>query len=112
MPRPGPLIRVAHLSGMMRWFWTLAFLFPIIPRMFDTFRSAIEHWLAWFSIPSPWGLELVDTLTFLFAGLSILFPPSKTRNREHDGQERRAVVLSSSWVWEMSIRGGGVKYEA
>ncbi|MBN2720565.1 MAG: protein kinase [Proteobacteria bacterium] len=59
--------------AMMRWFWTQAFLFPIIPQMFDTFRSAIEHLLARFSIPSPWGLGLVDTLTLLFAGLSVLF---------------------------------------
>jgi len=41
--------------------------------MLETFKSTVELWLAKFSIPSPWGLDLVDSLTLLAAGLSFLF---------------------------------------
>jgi tetratricopeptide (TPR) repeat protein len=41
--------------------------------MFDTLQLSIEDFLARFSIPSPWGTDLLDSITVVAAGLSFLF---------------------------------------
>jgi len=40
--------------------------------MFDAYQAQIEVYLARLSIPSPWGLGLVDTITVAAGGLSFL----------------------------------------
>ncbi len=41
--------------------------------MFDAYQAQIEVYLAKFSIPSPWGIGLFDSVTVIAGGLSILF---------------------------------------
>jgi tetratricopeptide (TPR) repeat protein len=41
--------------------------------MFDTFRATIESYLAALSIPSPWGVDVLDSITIVATGLSFLF---------------------------------------
>ncbi len=41
--------------------------------MLETYQISIEAYLAKFSIPSPWGLGLMDSITVVAGGLSILF---------------------------------------
>ncbi len=41
--------------------------------MFKTYQAQIEVYLAKLSIPSPWGLDLFDSITVIASGLSLLF---------------------------------------
>ena len=41
--------------------------------MLETYQTSIEAYLAKFSIPSPWGIDVMDSITVVAGGLSILF---------------------------------------
>ena len=40
--------------------------------MFDAYQAQIEVYLAKFSIPSPWGIGLFDSITVIAGGLALL----------------------------------------
>lgn len=41
--------------------------------MLETYQNTIEGYLLKYSIPSPWGIDLLDNITVLAGGISILF---------------------------------------
>jgi tetratricopeptide (TPR) repeat protein len=65
--------------------------------MFDAYLSQIEFYLAKLSIPSPWGIELYDSITVIAGGLSFLcflvFVMVNRAPRSRDEDERSVRVL-------------------
>ena len=66
--------------------------------MFDAYRAQIEIYLAKLSIPSPWGIDLLDSITVMAGGLSLLFfllfvmSNSAPKTREDDERPVRVLV--------------------
>ncbi len=66
--------------------------------MFDSYLTKIEFYLAKLSIPSPWGIDLFDSITVMAGGLSFLFflvfvmVNRAPRSREEDERSVRVLL--------------------
>ena len=65
--------------------------------MFDTYQAQIEVYLAKLSIPSPWGIDMFDSITVIAGGLSflffLLFVMVNRAPKSEEGDERPVRVL-------------------